>query len=42
VRPARRQRRWHGSTPDTELPAEVYDAYFANLDLLDALEREAA
>jgi hypothetical protein len=28
--------------PETQLPAEVYDAYFANLDLLDALEREAA
>jgi hypothetical protein len=28
--------------PDMELPGEVYDAHFASLDLLDALERDAA
>lgn len=26
---------------DVRLPREVYDAYFASLDLLEALEREA-
>ena len=28
--------------PDMRLPAELYDAHFASLDLLHALERDAA